>query len=90
MSKDTERFAAIRKNFAGTARGPYLDVAVRGLMSQVSRAALDRHLTDLTEGTVDKPALFAPSHITVGGLEEPTIPPQDFLLGIACEFTERR
>ena len=66
MSKDIERFAAIRKNFAGTARGPYLDVAVRGLMSRASRAALDRHLTDLTEGTVDKPALFAQVERTRG------------------------
>ena len=66
MGEHDERFAAIRKNFAGTARGPYLDVAVRGLMSRASRAALDRHLTDLTEGTVDKPALFAQVERTRG------------------------
>jgi cysteine desulfurase/selenocysteine lyase len=59
MTTQSERFAAIRRHFAGTARGPYLDVAARGLVSQASRAALDRHLRDATEGTVDKEALFA-------------------------------
>ncbi|HLH87407.1 MAG TPA: aminotransferase class V-fold PLP-dependent enzyme [Xanthobacteraceae bacterium] len=66
MSQSNDRFGAIRRDFAGTARGPYLDVAVRGLMSRASRAALDRHLTDLTEGTVDKPALFAQVERTRG------------------------
>jgi cysteine desulfurase / selenocysteine lyase len=66
MTEDSERFAATRKNFAGTARGPYLDVAVRGLMSRASRAAIERHLEELTEGTVDKPALFAQVERTRG------------------------
>src|SRR5262249_1402861 len=66
MPTHDERFAAIRKNFAGTARGPYLDVAVRGLMSRASRAALDRHLDDLQEGTVDKSALFKEVETTRG------------------------
>jgi len=66
MTTHDERFTAIRKNFAGTARGPYLDVAVRGLMSRASRAALDRHLDDLQEGTVDKSALFKEVETTRG------------------------
>jgi cysteine desulfurase / selenocysteine lyase len=59
MTKDNERFAAIRRHFAGTRLGPYFDVAARGLMSQASRSALERHLQEATEGTIDKPALFA-------------------------------
>lgn len=59
MTKNNERFAAIRRHFAGTQRGPYFDVSTRGLMFDASRAALDRHLQDSTDGTVDKKALFA-------------------------------
>src|SRR5262249_56729735 len=50
MTETQERFAAIRSHFAGTSRGPYCDVAVRGLMLRASRAALDRHLDDASEG----------------------------------------
>jgi len=66
MTKDDERFAAIRRRFAGTTRGPYFDVAARGLMSHASRAALERHLQDAAEGTVDKKALFAQVEKTRG------------------------
>jgi cysteine desulfurase / selenocysteine lyase len=66
MTKDNERFDAIRRRFAGSTRGPYCDVAARGLMSHASRAAMDRHLQDATEGTVDKTALFAQVEKTRG------------------------
>ena len=66
MTKDDECFAAIRRRFAGTTRGPYFDVAARGLMSHASRAALERHLQDAAEGTVDKKALFAQVEKTRG------------------------
>jgi cysteine desulfurase / selenocysteine lyase len=66
MTKNNERFAAIRRHFAGTRRGPYTDVAARGLMSDASRAALERHLDDATEGTIDKKALFAQVEKTRG------------------------
>jgi selenocysteine lyase/cysteine desulfurase len=46
--------------------GPYCDVAARGLMLHASRAALDRHLQDATEGTVDKTALFVQVEKTRG------------------------
>jgi cysteine desulfurase/selenocysteine lyase len=58
MTEKHERFAAIRPHFAGTNRGPYCDVAARGLMFSASRAALERHLEDASEGTIDKSALF--------------------------------
>ena len=58
MTQENERFAAIRRHFAGTRRGPYCDVAARGLMFGASRAALERHLEDASEGTIDKAALF--------------------------------
>jgi cysteine desulfurase / selenocysteine lyase len=66
MSRDNGRFAAIRHQFAGAARGPYFDVAARGLMSQDSRAAVERHLKDLAEGTVDKKTWFAQVERTRG------------------------
>ena len=52
-------FAAIRADFSGTKRGPYLDVAARGLLCAAGRAALEDHLSDAAEGTIDKKALFA-------------------------------
>ena len=58
MTEKQERFAAIRSQFAGTNRGPYCDVAARGLMLSASRASLERHLDDASEGTIDKSALF--------------------------------
>src|SRR6202035_6106115 len=58
MTQENDRFAAIRRHFAGTRRGPYCDVAARGLMFGASRAALERHLEDASEGTIDKAALF--------------------------------
>src|ERR1700726_377094 len=58
MTQENERFAAIRRHFAGTRRGPYCDVAARGLMFGAGRAALERHLEGASEGTIDKAALF--------------------------------
>jgi selenocysteine lyase/cysteine desulfurase len=66
MTTQSERFAAIRRHFTGTERGPYFDVAARGLMSRASRTALDRHLQDASEGTIDKKALFAQVEKTRG------------------------
>jgi cysteine desulfurase / selenocysteine lyase len=55
----TDSFAAIRSSFPGTKRGPYLDVAARGLFYEGGRFALEDHLRDAQEGTIDKKALFA-------------------------------
>jgi hypothetical protein len=55
----TDSFAAIRSSFPGTKRGPYLDVAARGLFYEGGRSALEDHLRDAQDGTIDKKALFA-------------------------------
>lgn len=59
MPPNSDRFAAVRRQFAGTQRGPYCDVAARGLMSAASRDALENYLEQATCGTIHKPALFA-------------------------------
>lgn len=66
MVQVNDRFAAARKQFAGAQRGPYCDVASRGLMSNASRAALEPHLDQATLGTIDKAALFAVADKTRG------------------------
>jgi cysteine desulfurase / selenocysteine lyase len=55
----TDSFAAIRSSFPGTKRGPYLDVAARGLFYEGGRSALEDHLRDAQDGAIDKKALFA-------------------------------
>src|SRR5882757_8292089 len=59
MTDNTDRFAAVRHRFAGTQRGPYCDVAARGLMSDASRTAMEQYLDQATQGTINKAALFA-------------------------------
>lgn len=66
MMIDKERFATIRRHFAGVDRGPYCDVAARGLMPCQSRAALEAHLDNATQGTIDKKELFAAAERTRG------------------------
>lgn len=64
MAQINDSFTAVRRNFAGTQRGPYCDVASRGLMSNASRGALEHHLEQATLGTIDKPALFVAAEKT--------------------------
>src|SRR5882724_3110501 len=66
MIQDNDRFAAVRRHFAGTRRGPYCDVAARGLMSEASRKALEHHIDQATQGTIDKANLFAEVERTRG------------------------
>jgi cysteine desulfurase/selenocysteine lyase len=59
MAQINDCFAAARRQFAGARRGPYCDVASRGLMSNASRTAVEQHLEQATLGTIDKLGLFA-------------------------------
>jgi selenocysteine lyase/cysteine desulfurase len=49
---------SVRNQFPGTASGPYLDVAARGLLHSGARAAIDRSLDQQQAGTLDKKHAF--------------------------------
>jgi cysteine desulfurase/selenocysteine lyase len=66
MSLHDERFVAVRSQFAGTQRGPYCDVAARSLLSDASRVALEQHVEQAAQGTIDKAGLFAMAERTRG------------------------
>ncbi|MCJ2052509.1 aminotransferase class V-fold PLP-dependent enzyme [Methylobacterium sp. J-070] len=59
MSPRDELFAAAREQFAGTRAGPFFDMASRALLYTGGRAALDKHLDDMANGTIDKAGLFS-------------------------------
>src|SRR6185437_12207565 len=59
MTSQHTDIAALRSKFAGADKGAYLDVSARGLMYEGGRQALEAHLRDAAEGTIDKAALFA-------------------------------
>jgi selenocysteine lyase/cysteine desulfurase len=54
-----QRFADIRRSFAGTKAGPYLDVSARCLLYGGARRAFDTYLDQNGDGTLDKKAMFA-------------------------------
>ena len=58
MAPSADRFAAAREHFPGTRAGPFLDMSARALLYDGGRRALDQHLKDMAEGTVDKKGLF--------------------------------
>ena len=55
---DVTPIEAARKQFPGTERFAYMNVAARGLLPQPSRDAVDRILDGMQSGDADKAAMF--------------------------------
>jgi cysteine desulfurase/selenocysteine lyase len=55
----SQSFVQIRSAFPRTRGGPYLDLSTRCLLCKEGRAALERHLQEAEDGSVNNPVLLA-------------------------------